>query len=100
MPAQRPRASFEPLPPDFDLRALVEETENFEFIDRIPIDRVDEHSPVEIEKITYLRLVKKGQPLVIEGLHNRIDPWTFTTRWLTDNHGEKGSLNHSSFCGL
>jgi hypothetical protein len=30
-----------------------------------------------------------GKPLVIDGFEDRLDPWTFTPRWLRDNCGEK-----------
>ena len=92
MPAQRPRASFEPIPANFDLRALVEGTNNFDYVYRISIDMVEQQGMDAFEKLVLLRVLKGGQPLVIDGFDNRLDPWTFTSKWLTNNHGSKGEI--------
>ncbi|KAF1987934.1 hypothetical protein K402DRAFT_462322 [Aulographum hederae CBS 113979] len=89
MPAQRPRAAFEPLPPDFDVRALVEETENFQYVDRISCDTIEENGIDQFEKLVLLHVIIGGKPLVIDGFEERLDPWTMNMRWLRDNHGEK-----------
>jgi hypothetical protein len=90
MPAQRPRASFEPIPPNFDLRELVESTENFQYVDRISCDTIEEQGLENFEKLILLHVVIGGKPLVVDGFEDRLDPWTFTPKWLQDNHGEKG----------
>ena len=95
MPAQRPRASFEPIPADFDLKALVEGTDNFDYVYRISIDMVEQQGMDAFEKLVLLRVLKGGQPLIIDGFDNRLDPWTFTSKWLEKNHGEKGSRSIS-----
>lgn len=89
MPAQRPRASFEPIPPDFDLRELVENTDNFQYVDRISVDTIAEQGIEQFEKLVLLHVVIGGKPLVIDGFEDRLDPWIFTEKWLRDNHGDK-----------
>ena len=42
MPASRPRAAFEPIAPDFDIKALVEGNQNFSYVDRISCDMIDQ----------------------------------------------------------
>ena len=89
MPATRPRASFEPIPPDFDLKALVEATPNFSYVDRISVDMIDQQGLAAFEKLVLLHVVIGGKPLVIDGFEDRLDPWTFTPKWLRDNCGDK-----------
>lgn len=89
MPAQRPRASFEPIAPDFDLRELVENTENFQYVDRISVDTIAEQGIEQFERLVLLHVVIGGKPLVIDGYEDRLDPWIFTEKWLHDNHGDK-----------
>lgn len=90
MPARRQHASFEPLPPDFDVKALVEKTENFRYVDRISCDAIEEQGLEDFEKLILLHVIIQGKPLVIDGYGSRLDPWTFQKRWLKDNHGGKG----------
>jgi hypothetical protein len=89
MPATRPRAAFEPIAPDFDLKALVENNQNFSYVDRISCDMIDRQGMAAFEKLVLLHVVIGGKPLVIDGFEDRLDPWTFTPRWLRDNCGEK-----------
>ncbi|MCJ1482467.1 hypothetical protein MMC06_002632 [Schaereria dolodes] len=89
MPAQRPCALFEPIPPDLDLAALVEQTPNFEYVVRIPCETIDQQGQEAFEKLVLLHVIIGGKPLVIEGFHQRLDQWTFTSQWLRDNVGTK-----------
>ena len=89
MPAQRPSASFEPISPDLDLAALVEETPNFEYVVRISCEMIESQGLEAFEKLVLLHVIIGGKPLVIEGFHNRLDSWTFTSQWLQDNLGKK-----------
>ena len=89
MPAQRPVASFEPIPPDLDLDALVEQTPNFKYAPRIPCEMIDLQGMDAFEKLVLLHVVNGGKPLVVEGFQDKLDPWTFSTRWLRDNVGKK-----------
>lgn len=96
MPAQRPRASFEPIPPGFDVNELVEQTPNFLYVDRISCDQIDEQGIQAFEHLVLLHVIIGGKPLVVDGFENRLDPWTFTPKWLRDNVGGKGlSATHA-----
>lgn len=89
MPAQRPRASFEPIPPDFDVRSLVESTDNFQYVDRISVDQITQQGVSKFEKLVLLHVVIGGKPLVVDGFEDVLDPWTFTPEWLMANCGDK-----------
>lgn len=89
MPASRPRAAFEPVSPDFDVKALVEGNSNFSYVDRISCDMINEQNLLDFEKLILVHVIKDGKPLVIDGFEEHLDPWTFTPRWLQDNCGEK-----------
>ncbi|KAH0386464.1 hypothetical protein KCU92_g2556, partial [Aureobasidium melanogenum] len=89
MPAQRPRAAFEPIAPDFDINGLIESTPNFSFVDRISVDQIDEQGVAAFEKLVLLHVIIGGKPLVVDGFENRLDPWTFSAKWLNDNVGSK-----------
>ncbi|KAK7512082.1 hypothetical protein IWZ03DRAFT_51303 [Phyllosticta citriasiana] len=89
MPAQRPRATFEPIPPDFDVREVVENTENFEFVTSISVEEIQKQGIDQFEKLVLVYVVGGGRPLVIEGFDQILDPWTFTPGWLDSNCGKK-----------
>ena len=89
MPAQRPCALFEPIPPDLDLAALVEETPNFQYVTRIHCDAIEQQGLDNFEKLVRLQVIIGGKPLVVEGFQDRLDQWTFTSQWLRDNFGQK-----------
>lgn len=91
MPAQRPRAAFEPIAPTLDVSKLVEETPNFVYVDRISCDKIDEQGVQAFEQLVHLHVIIGGKPLVMDGFENRLDPWTFTPKWLRDNVGGKGA---------
>jgi hypothetical protein len=90
MPAARPRASFEPIPPDFDVRTFVETADNFQYVDRISYEMIANNGIEAFEKLVMLHVIIGGKPLVIDGFEEVLDPWTFTPSWLRDNHGDKG----------
>ncbi|WPG98541.1 Hypothetical protein R9X50_00133300 [Acrodontium crateriforme] len=89
MPAQRPRASFEPLAPNFDLFKFVENTPNFDYVTRIPYQAIEEQGMAAFEKLVLMHVIVSGKPLVVDGFEDQLDPWTFTPKWLRDNCGEK-----------
>ncbi|KAL1983559.1 hypothetical protein VTN96DRAFT_10219 [Rasamsonia emersonii] len=89
MPAQRPRAAFEPIPPDIDVTALVESTPNFEFVVRIHCDAIDEQGLENFEKLVLLHVILGGKPLVVEGYDTRLEKWIFSEQWLRDNYSTK-----------
>nr|POE85498.1 hypothetical protein CFP56_43814 [Quercus suber] len=89
MPTTRPRAMFAPIAPDYDIHKLVETTPNFSFVDRISCDTIDHQGIAAFEKLVTAHVVVGGKPLVIDGWEGRLDPWTFSPKWLRDNCGEK-----------
>ena len=89
MPSQRPSAAFDPIPPDLDLAALVEETSNFEYVTRVSCEMIEQQSMDAFEKLVLLHVLLGGKPLVVDGFHNKLDKWTFTSQWLQDNCGAK-----------
>ena len=89
MPAPRGAAAFEPIPPDLDLDRLVEETANFQYAPRISCDQIDAQGLDQFERLVLAHVVKGGKPLVVEGFHNKLDQWTFSTQWLRNNMGNK-----------
>lgn len=95
MPAGRSRAVFEPIPPDFDLRTLVETTDHFQYVDRISCDMIDQQGMEAFDKLVLLHVVIGGKPLIVDGYQARLDEWTFSSKWLQDNHGDKGRLRIS-----
>ncbi|KAH8693119.1 putative JmjC domain protein, partial [Talaromyces proteolyticus] len=89
MPAQRPRAAFEAIPPNLDVAALVESTPNFEFVVRIHRNAIYEQGLDNFEKLVRLHVVIGGQPLVVEGYDANLEKWIFAERWLRDNYATK-----------
>lgn len=98
MPAQRPSASFDPISPNLDLDALVNETPNFEYVVRISCDMLEQQGLEAFEKLVLLHVIIGGKPLVIEGFQHRLDEWAFSSQWLLDNHGQK-CKSHAYFLG-
>lgn len=92
MPAQLPRAAFEPLSPDLDVEALVESTPNFEHAPRIPFDSIEERGLEMFEKLISLHVIVGGKPLVVEGIKEHLDPSVFSERWLRQHHSSKSEL--------
>lgn len=90
MPAARPRASFEPIPHDFDVRTFVEKADNFQYADRISYEMIASNGMEQFEKLVMLHVIIGGKPLVIDGLEQVLDPWPFTPVWLRGNMGDKG----------
>lgn len=90
MPARsRPRASFEPIAPELDLKALVEATPNFSYVDRISYEMIEQQGMDAFEKLVTLHVIVGGKPLIIDGFEERLDGWTYTPKWLRDNCGDK-----------
>ncbi|OJJ41267.1 hypothetical protein ASPWEDRAFT_100570 [Aspergillus wentii DTO 134E9] len=89
MPAQRPRAAFEPISPDLNLAQLVESTANFEFAVRIPCDSIDNNGLESFNKLVLLHVILGGRPLVIEGFNKRLDSSLFSEKWLREHYSAK-----------
>ena len=95
MPSQRPSAAFDPIPPDLNLAALVEETPSFEYATRVSCEMIEQQSMEAFEKLILLHVIIGGKPLVIDGFQHKLDEWTFTSQWLQDNCGNKCGLTFS-----
>ena len=89
MPAQRAAAVFDPISPDLDLAALVEQTPNFHYVTRIPCEQIEQQGLEQFEKLILHYVILGGKPLVVDGYNNRLNQWTFSTQWLRDNVGKK-----------
>ena len=89
MPNQRPRAAFEPLPPNLDVPTLVSSTTNFENVARIHCDAIDANGLESFEKLVRLHVVLGGMPLVVGGFNKRLDSSIFSEKWLRGEYGAK-----------
>lgn len=85
-----PQAQFVPLPPDFDLDELVENTHNFDYVERLPADKLRQHSPQSFEDLVFKIVVQNGKPLIIEDWGPYLPPWLFSKEWLEENLGKEG----------
>ncbi|OJJ87278.1 putative JmjC domain protein [Aspergillus glaucus CBS 516.65] len=92
MPAQRPRAAFEPISPDLDIPALVDATPNFEFATKIHCNAIDRMGLGAFEKLVQLCVVQGGTPLVVEGFNESLDSSIFSEKWLRTHHGGKTEI--------
>jgi len=89
-PLSHPQAQFVPIPPDLDLSTLVEETDNFDYVTRLPNHVLQDHSIQSLEQLVLLHVVIGGKPLVIEGWGDKLPPWLFSSEWLLNNLDKKG----------
>ncbi|KAL4963187.1 putative JmjC domain protein [Aspergillus stella-maris] len=89
MPAQQPRAAFEPISPDLDFEELVKSTPNFEEVVRIHCDAIDENGLENFEKLVLLHVIVRGLPLVVEGFDKQLDKALFSEKWLRTHYAAK-----------
>lgn len=85
-----PQAQFVPLSPALDLQHLVNSTENFDWVTRVPRQMLEEHSVQSLEQLVLLHVVLGGKPLIIENWGAQLPPWLFSASWLEENYGKKG----------
>ena len=92
-PLTHPQAQFVPIPPDLDLNALVENTPNFDYVMRIPMILLEEHTVQSLEQMVLLNVVIGGKPLVIEGWeeNERFNRDLFSPRWLEMTMDKEGT---------
>lgn len=93
MPSRRPPAVFEPIPPDLDLDELVEATPNFQYVDRISCEMIEQQGMDQFDKLVLIHVVIGGKPLIVDEYHIKQNPWIFSSKWLEDNHGGTGSFS-------
>ncbi|KAL2833646.1 hypothetical protein BJY01DRAFT_224955 [Aspergillus pseudoustus] len=89
MPAQRPRAAFEPFSPDLNVSKLVDSTPNFEQVVRIHCDAIDENGLENFEKLVLLHVIVRGLPLVVEGFDKKLDSAVFSETWLKNHYSAR-----------
>ncbi|TAQ90865.1 hypothetical protein B7494_g822 [Chlorociboria aeruginascens] len=87
--ASHPQAQFIPISPDLDLNTLVENTPNFDFVVRLPNEKLQEQSVQNLESLVLSHVILNGRPLVIEGWGSRLPTWQFSQSWLEENLGKK-----------
>lgn len=83
------QAKFDPIPPDLDLLALIENTSNFDCVIQINVEQIEELGMDEFEKLVLLHVIKGGKPLIVQGWDTKLHPWLFNAQWLIDNCGTK-----------
>ncbi|KAI9754733.1 MAG: hypothetical protein M4579_004580 [Chaenotheca gracillima] len=88
MPAHVRQAMFQPIPPDLDLKKLIEETDNFHYVARINCGEIEKQGAAMFEKLVTLHTVISGRPLVLDGLQDRLPSHIFGPSWLDLNHGQ------------
>jgi hypothetical protein len=84
-----PQAKFDPIPPDLDLRGLVDRTDNFEWALRVPAARLRTLGPHEFEKLVLIHVMQGGRPLVIEKWNDRLPRDLFSIKWLEETYNKK-----------
>lgn len=100
MPSQtHPQAQFVPIPPDFDLDALVQELHNFDTVTRIPTEKLREHSIQSFEALVEAIVIETGKPLVIENWGSSLPPWLFSREWLEQNLGKERESPYAKSTG-
>lgn len=84
--ATHPQAKFDPIPPDLDLEGLVDRTPNFEWVQRIPANKIRK---LEFEKLVWYQVIKQGKPLVIEGWNSKLPKSLFSVQFLEETYNKK-----------
>jgi hypothetical protein len=87
-----PQAKFDPIPPDLDLHALVENTPNFRWALRVPLHKLTNLSQEDFEKVVLRHVIQGGQPLIIEKCDVKLLPQLFSVGWLEQNYNKKGRV--------
>lgn len=90
--AMHPQAKFDPIPPDFDLHALVDETPNFDWVVRISISQIRRLGTTGFEKLVQLHVIEGGRPLVIEGWNKVLPESIFSANWLESVYDKKRTM--------
>ncbi|KAI1004580.1 hypothetical protein K3495_g3633 [Podosphaera aphanis] len=90
MPSQSlPQAKFVPLPPNLDVHAIVEKTDNFKLVPRISVEKLKHSSTQSFEALVREVVIRGGKPLVIEGWHSKLSSSLLSKHWLEEVLGTK-----------
>lgn len=87
--AAHPQAKFDPVPPDFDVHDLVDQSPNFDWVVRITISQIRQLGPAGFEKLVQLHVIEGGRPIVIEGWDRVLPRSLFGAKWLEQNYDKK-----------
>lgn len=87
--ALHPQAKFDPIPPDLDLEALVENTPNLSWVLRISMAQIRNLSLQEFENLVNIHVIQQGKPLVISGWDEVLPKDLFSAAWLENTHDKK-----------
>jgi DNA-binding transcriptional regulator YbjK len=89
MPAQVQQALFQPMTPFLTLDGVVEENDNFQYVDRVDFATIEAQGADALNKLVTLHVVMAGKPLVIENCHKKLPRHLFDHAWLDENLGNK-----------
>lgn len=81
-----PQAKFDPIPPDLDLDALVENTDSFSWVRRITTTQIRN---IDFEKLVSTHVIQQGKPLVISGWDRVLSRDLFGSGWLERMYDKK-----------
>ncbi|KAF4584256.1 JmjC domain-containing protein [Ophiocordyceps camponoti-floridani] len=84
-----PQAKFDPIPPDIDLQALVDNTPNFRWVQRVSREQIRNLGTQEFEKLVQIHVIGSGKPLVIDGWDAVLPKWLFNVDWLESTYDKK-----------
>ena len=93
-----PQAKFDPIPPDLDVRDLVDKTLNFEWVLRIPASQIRKIGAQEFERLVVYHVIQGGKPLVVEKWNDGLPKSLFSPQWLEANYDKK-RLSSCPDCG-
>ena len=88
-PSQHPQAKFDPIPPDLDLNALVEKTQNFQWVQRITAAQIRSIRVEDFENLVKVHVIQRGKPLVIEQWNDRLPKPLFSAKWLESTYDKR-----------
>ena len=84
-----PQAKFDPIPPDLDLNALVENNPSFSWVLRISMAQIRNLSQQEFENLVTIHVIQQGRPLVISGWDEVLPKDLFSAKWLETTYDKK-----------
>ncbi|CAK7216838.1 hypothetical protein SBRCBS47491_002966 [Sporothrix bragantina] len=87
--AMHPQAKFDPIPPDLDLHALVQDTPNFNWATHISASEIFALGQQRFEKLVSIHVINGGKPLVIKDWNDRLPSGLFSAKWLEEVYNRK-----------
>ncbi|TWU78948.1 hypothetical protein ED733_008064 [Metarhizium rileyi] len=84
-----PQAKFDPIPPDFDLHALLDRTPNLKWVQRVSRTQILGLGQQGFEKLVQIHVIAGGKPLVIDGWDALLPKELFNVDWLEKTYDKK-----------